>query len=215
MYQPRNPVPPLGRMMVFVDGENLVARFQSMIDDGLKPLVEVKHRRNTYVWSYPTVQPGLNVVSRCTYYTYAVGSADIIDEVATELQALRFQQYILPGENFNAQLVQTLYPRVFTKPKNRSGKGVDIQMTVDVLTNIYQNNLDTVYLVSGDGDYAPLIHEAQRMGKHVVIAALSSGLSPKLKLIADSFVLLDNAYFEPVPFGLRPPAAPDLERSAS
>lgn len=86
---------------------------------------------------------------------------------------------------------------MFSKPKNRSGKGVDIQTTVDVLTNVYQNNLDAVYLVSGDGGYAPLIHEAQRMGKHVVVAALSSGLSPKLKLIADSFVSLDNCYFEP------------------
>lgn len=196
MYQPRNPVPSLGRMMVFIDGENLVARYQGMVDAGRKPLRDVCHRKNTYVWSFPSVQPGLNVVSRATYYTYAVGNVDLVDEVATELQAQRFQQYSIPGENFPAQLVQTLYPRVFSKPKNRSGKGVDIQMTVDVLTNIYQNNLDTVYLVSGDGDYAPLIHEAQRMGKHVVVAALSSGLSPNLKLIADSFFSLDNCYFE-------------------
>lgn len=197
MFQPRNPVPSLGRMMVFIDGENLVARYQSMIDAGRKPLGDVRHRKDTYVWSFPSVQPGLNVISRATYYTYAVGSADLVDEVAAELQAQRFQQYSIPGENFTAQLVQTLYPRVFSKPKNRSGKGVDIQMTVDVLTNVYQNNLDTVYLASGDGDYAPLIHEAQRMGKHVIVAALSSGLSPKLKLIADGFFNLDGCYFEP------------------
>lgn len=198
MYQPRDPVPSLGRMMVFVDGENLVARFQAMTESGRMPLADVKHKRDTYVWSIPTVQPGLNVVSRATYYTYAVGSGNVVDEVATELQSLRFQQYTVCGENFTSQLVQTLYPRVFSKPKNRSGKGVDIQMTVDVLTNVYQNNLDTVYLVSGDGDYAPLIQEAQRMGKHVVVAALTSGLNPRLRLIADSFFNLDNAYFEPL-----------------
>ncbi|MBT9567166.1 MAG: NYN domain-containing protein [Thiobacillus sp.] len=197
MIQPQSPVPSLGRMMVFIDGENLVARYQSMVESGRRPLDYVRHRKDTYVWSFLSVEPKLNVVSRATYYTYAIGSADLIDEIASEIQAQNFQQYSIPGGHFTSWLLQTLYPRVFSKPKNRSGKGVDIQMTVDVLANVYQNNLDTVYLVSGDGDYAPLIHEAQRMGKHVFVAALSSGLNPKLKLIADGFICLDNYYFEP------------------
>lgn len=192
MFRQQSPVPPLGRMMVFIDGENLVARYQSMVGSGRRPLDYVRHRKDTYVWSFLSVEPKLNVVSRATYYTYAIGSADLIDEIAAEIQAQNFQQYSIPGEHFTSRLLQTLYPRVFSKPKNRSGKGVDIQMTVDVLANVYQNNLDTVYLVSGDGDYAPLIHEAQRMGKQVIVAALSSGLSPKLKLIADGFVSLDK-----------------------
>lgn len=197
MFQQRNPIPGLGRMMVFVDGENLVARFQAMQKQGRTPQLDVAHRQNTYVWGRATVQPALNVVFRATYYTYTIGSAEVVDEVATELQAMRFQQYSIVGENFLLELVQTLYPRVFSKYKNRSGKGVDIQMTVDILTNVYQDNLDTVYLVSGDGYYAPLIREAQRMGKHVVVAALSSGLSPSLKLIADKFFDLDAVYFTP------------------
>lgn len=198
MFQPRDPVPPLGRMMVFIDGENLVARYQAMVKGGRKPMLSVKHLKDTYVWDSPSIWPGLNVVLRATYYTYTVGSLDLVDKVAGELRSFQFRQYSIIGEQCTTYLVQTLYPKVFTKPKNRSGKGVDIQMTVDVLTNVYQNNLDTVYLVSGDGDYAPLIQEAQRMGKHVVVAALSSGLSPKLKLITDSFFDLDNVYFEPI-----------------
>lgn len=197
MFQQRNPIPGLERMMVFVDGENLVARFQAMKAKGRIPQLDVTHRQDTYVWGRATVQPALNVIFRATYYTYTIGNAEVVDEVATELQTLHFQQYSIAGENFPSQLVQTLYPRVFSKPKNRSGKGVDIQMTVDILTNIYQDNLDAVYLISGDGDYAPLIHEAQRMSKHVVVAALSSGLSPRLKLIADKFFDLDNVYFIP------------------
>lgn len=90
MYQPRNPVPTLGRMMVFVDGENPIARYQGMVDAGRKPLDCVCYRKDIYVWSFPSVQPGLNVISRATYYTYAVGSGDLVDEVATELQAQRF-----------------------------------------------------------------------------------------------------------------------------
>lgn len=199
MYQLQSPIPALGRMMVFIDGENLFSRYQAMVDIGRTPLQDVQHRKDTYVWSFHTIFPGLNVVHRATYYTYAVGSLELVDKVAAELQALRFRQYSNIGNgSVTSQLIQTLYPRVFSKQKNRSGKGVDIQMTVDVLTNVYQNNLDTVYLVAGDGDYAPLIHEAQRMGKHVVVAALSSGLNTKLKLIADTFIDLDGAYFEPI-----------------
>lgn len=108
MYQPRNPVPSLGRMMVFVDGENLTARYQGMVDAGRKPLDYVCYRKDTYVWSFPSVHPGLNVISRATYYTYAVGSVDLVDEVATELQAQRFQQYSIPGENFPAQCADTI-----------------------------------------------------------------------------------------------------------
>ena len=67
-------------------------------------------------------------------------------------------------------------------------------MTLDILTNVYQNNLDTVYIVSGDGDFIPLIKECIRFGKHVHVAALSSGLSPELRYEADQFLLLDNMY---------------------
>ena len=37
MQEIRDPMPPLGRMMVFVDGENLVLRFQDMVADGRAP----------------------------------------------------------------------------------------------------------------------------------------------------------------------------------
>ena len=69
-------------------------------------------------------------------------------------------------------------------------------MTVDILTHTYQNNLDVVYLQSGDGDYIPLIKEIIRMGKQVYVAAFSSGLNPDLKTIADEFRDLDVVYFE-------------------
>ena len=70
-------------------------------------------------------------------------------------------------------------------------------MTVDILTNSYQDNIDTVFLIAGDGDYIPLIEEVQRLGKQVFVAALSSGLSPALKTKADIFRDLDGYYFKP------------------
>ena len=44
-------------------------------------------------------------------------------------------------------------------------------MTVDILSQIYLDNIDTVYLIAGDGDYLPIISEVIRMGKQVYLAA--------------------------------------------
>lgn len=194
------PLPSLGRMMVFVDGENLVARYQALLKDGRTPNPEVRHRQDVFAWSTGAVWPGMNIVQRVTYYTYAVGSEEVVLNVANEIRALTFIQYNPPGQNFATRLGDNLYPKVLRKVKNaRNPKGVDIQLTVDVLSNTYQNNLDVVYLIAGDGDYAPLISECQRQGKQVFVAALSSGLNPSLRLQADRFIDLDNYFVSPPP----------------
>jgi uncharacterized protein (TIGR00288 family) len=124
-----------------------------------------------------------------------IGSEETVRATSESIRELTFQQYSVPGQPATLRLVNTLSPTVLSKTKNRSGKGVDIQMTVDILSHVYQNNADTIYLVSGDGDYAPVLLEARRMGKQVFVAALSSGLSPKLRLLADRFIDLDTLFF--------------------
>ena len=160
MALPAPPLPPLGRMMVFVDGENLVARYQALLDEGRSPASEIRHRTDTYVWSPRAVWPGLCVVQRATYYTYSIGSEELVLQVANEIKELTFTQYSVHGQNLPVLLGNAMFPVVFHKAKKaRNAKGVDIQLTVDVLSNVYQDNVDVVYLVAGDGDYAPLITE--------------------------------------------------------
>ena len=199
MNEPRDPMPLLGRMMAFIDGENMVARYQAMLESGLKPYDHVKHHRDVYVWLPGVIWPALNVVLRATYYTYIVGNEEAILDASAAIRAMTFQQYYVPGQSAPGRLINTLTPRVFSKPKNRSGKGVDIQMTVDILSNIYQGNLESVFLVSGDGDYEPVLAECRRMGKQVYVAAFSSGLSPKLRLSADHFIDIDGQFFQSPP----------------
>jgi len=64
-----------------------------------------------------------------------------------------------------------------------------------MLTHVFRNNIDVVYLVSGDGDYMPVLQEAVRMGKQVYVAAFSSGFNESLVTIADEFRSLDTIYF--------------------
>lgn len=204
MNESRDPMPSLGRMMAFIDGENMVARYQAMLEVGRTPTEHVKHVRDVYVWVPGVVWPALNVVVRATYYTYVVGSEEAVLGTAEQIRSMTFNQYAVPGQSAPSRLINTLTPRVFSKPKNRSGKGVDIQMTVDILSNIYQGNVESVLLVSGDGDYEPVLAECKRMGKQVYVAAFSSGLSPKLRLSADHFTDLDVQFFLLTPTTVAP-----------
>lgn len=183
-------MPSFGRMMVFVDGENIVFRYQSMIKKGFKPKNSVKHVPDVYVWCPNTVEPGLNEIIRTTYYTYVVGDDKRFLDMQTDLKSLTFNSHS------DSRMPNNLYPCIFKKSKRSAkSKGVDIQMTVDILSNVYKNNIDTVYLVSGDGDYKPVIDEVIRNGKHIYLAAFSDGLNPNLRHSVDKFIDLDKIYF--------------------
>ena len=181
------------RMMVFIDGENITMRYQDSIKKGLKPKGNVIHEKDTFVWEPNfTLNVGKHEIIRAIYYTYAVGDQGKIEEINRNIKSTEF------FKNPYSHLPNFLYPCIFKKEnRNRSGKGVDIQMTVDILNHVYNNNLDTVYLMSGDGDYLPVINEVIRCGKQIYLAAFSSGLSPKLSNRVDSFHDLDKICFMP------------------
>ncbi|MEJ1463347.1 MAG: NYN domain-containing protein [Candidatus Sedimenticola sp. (ex Thyasira tokunagai)] len=201
MQQEHVVMPSLGRMMVFVDGENLVQRFQAMVSEGygLREDARIAHEKDIYVWSpHLTVKPGLNLVVRANYYTYAFGDETRVQEIKDELKKLQSGQYRDPRIQWvGGAPLNNLYPVVFKKERSKKAKGVDIQLTVDILSNVYKDNLDSIYLVSGDGDYKPVLEEAIRHGKHVYVAALSSGLNIELRNCADQFIDLDQRYFKP------------------
>ena len=56
--------------------------------------------------------------------------------------------------------------------------------------------IDHIVLVSGDGDYLPLLAEVMRLGKQVYVAALSSGLNGALRHSVDEFLNLDEVFFK-------------------
>lgn len=185
-------MPSFRRMMVFVDGENVVLNYQRSLDEGgYSPKDSVKHLRDVWVWEENSIiNPGLHNIIRANYYTYATGSEDHINDIKNEIKSLSYRKH---GDS---PLPNHLYPTVFKKAKKEAkSKGVDIQMTVDILSQIYLDNIDTVYLIAGDGDYLPIILEIIRMGKQIYLSAFSKGLNPKLEHKVDQFHLLDDIYF--------------------
>jgi hypothetical protein len=181
------------RIMMFVDGDNLLYRFQSMVGNGAAPQNTVTHERDRYVWCWQVAVPGLPDLMRAYYYVSIVGDEVEQLRVAEKIKSLR------PSSIVNTT-AQSFSPFVFKKDKQSDkAKGVDIRLTVDAMTGLWHNNYEILWLFTGDADYLPVMEEAVRFGRTVCVAALSSGLSPKLRQKADHFLNLDDAYFLPKP----------------
>ncbi len=79
----------------------------------------------------------------------------------------------------------------------------DVGITVDAIR--LSPSLDTIILVSGDGDYLPLVEYLQNQGKQVEVMAFGNTASGKLKEEADDFtdmaeekgkfLIVDRHYF--------------------
>lgn len=179
------------RWMLFVDGENLTFRGQCYAEQNGILLEEgSSFMRDAFVWmpewgratvgNYRNFPSGL--VSphaiRAYYYTSVRGDDVKIQQVREALRSLGFE------------------PKVFKRPANRNSKGVDISLTKDCLSHAFLDNYDFVALITGDGDYLPLLEEVKRLGKIVYLASFTTGLSQELRLAADWFGSLDEIFTE-------------------
>jgi len=67
----------------------------------------------------------------------------------------------------------------------------DVGIVIDAIR--IAPSVDTVVLVSGDGDFVSLVEYLKNQGKRVEIMAFGRSTSSKLKEIADEFIDLDSA----------------------
>ncbi len=84
-------------------------------------------------------------------------------------------------------------PLRYTPDKKRlREKGIDILLATDMLSQAYVGGYDSLILISGDGDYAPVLEEIKKMGKRVENAFLKCDRSDALRSVCDIFVDLDK-----------------------
>ena len=181
------------RSILFVDGENLVFRYQDMVASGRTPAQKVIHIPDVFVW-HPDVLSwhGLGSVFRVAYYTSVVGDDQRVSDMSKAIAANTFSSPTDLGGT-NGQLV----PVVFKKPaRSQKSRNVDIQIVIDVMRYAFTDEVDRVYIASGDGDYIPLLTEVMPRGKQVEVLAFSSGLNDRLPYSVDRFELLDTPFFD-------------------
>jgi uncharacterized LabA/DUF88 family protein len=177
--------------MLFIDGENLLIRFEAMLSNGRKPVVDIMHAPGEFVWAPNFAQYKDLEITRASYYTTHVGD-DLTQRNLEESLAK------LPWHCHRTRVSGSMNPHVFRKSKkSQKTASVDINIAIDVLRHCYQKDVGAVYIVAGDGDYIPLIKEAMRTGTRVFVGALSDGLNSALPIVPDSFDLLDRVFFQP------------------
>jgi uncharacterized LabA/DUF88 family protein len=156
------------KAMMFVDGENLVLRYQDLVKD--KPSADhITHHINLFVWSsvLNAFLKHLNIIRRY-YFTSVQGDDSKIEEVEALIRSSGFEA-----------------PRVFKKFKNRPSKQVDIALATEMLTHGFRGNYDYALLVSGDKDFVPVVDSLASEGRRILLWYVSSGCSPALKRAAD------------------------------
>jgi uncharacterized LabA/DUF88 family protein len=188
----------LKRCMFFIDGENLVFGSENMKSSGKELLNGVIHEPGVYVW-HKKIITGLNRdILRVTYYTSAVCDYPKIEQIKSRLHKI---DYVSVGERIGGGAPPRRYgnivPKVFKRDNKRAkSHAVDINIAIDVLEYASLDIVDDIYLISGDGDYIPLIETVMRKGKRVHVMALSDGLHDQLQHCADSFKCIDDRLFK-------------------
>jgi uncharacterized protein (TIGR00288 family) len=178
------------RALVLADGENLVTRYQSMLASGAMSTGKTKHIKDVFVWHPDFTKCVPMEVIRVSFYTTQVGDDTKLEETR---QMIASNKYECNSINRNVYGNQgNICPHVFKKEKtSQKTKSVDINIAIDALRHTYNNSMDILFLLAGDGDYIPLIQEVMRQGKRVFVGAFSDGLNPALKFIPDLFFDLD------------------------
>lgn len=179
---------------VFVDGENLVFRYQDMLKSGLHPHPEVTHFPDEFVWSKRILLYCHFHISRLSYYTSAVG-----DDVKINALTDRIRNVDFIACDDKDGLAEPMLARVFKKPsKSQKSRLVDISITLDTLVAAYTHQIDTIVLITGDGDFVPVVRELMHQGIKVHCLGLSSGLNPELQRTPDYYQVFDELFFSDV-----------------
>lgn len=97
--------------------------------------------------------------------------------------------YFREGKSISAKLRNMLHTEFFGVVVP-CGKSVDVHLAITA-TEI-ADKVDTVIILSGDGDYLPLVKHLQSRGVRVEVACMGSAASAKLVEAADHYVEISN-----------------------
>lgn len=137
-------------------------------------------------------------------YGSRVNFKNLLEEITTDRQLVRAIAYGAksdePGEASFFDALEKAGIEIKTRElqiyPNGSKKGDwDVGMAVDAIR--LSAIVDVIILVTGDGDFIPLVEYLKGIGRQVEIAAFGKTTSSRLKEIADDFLDLDTkpSYF--------------------
>lgn len=165
------------RVMIFIDGSNLYHSLKG-------------HFRKTDIDIGKFCQKLLQKrrLIRVYYYNAAVGRRE-------EPERYRRQQAFFASISAipycEIRLGRLVYNNWPNSPPYE--KGVDIQLTTDLLTHSFKNNYDVAILVAGDSDYVGAIQAVKDNGKNVEVALFGKEQTSRpLREVTDRVITIDR-----------------------
>lgn len=129
-------------------------------------------------------------LASCTYYTALPPEYEMEDKHRAFLKLLKKELRIRVR---SVPLMKIPSTQPSDPGYERYAKGEDIMLACDVIRGAMLNTYDTAVIVTGDGDFVPLVQQIQDYhGKSVQIVAFRSALSQALEIEATSVVYLDD-----------------------
>lgn len=170
------------RVQIFIDGSNL---YHGLKNDCKNTKLDFRKFANLLCKSRRLI--------RINYYT---GTVDSKREPTGAINQQKFLGNMRQVPYITVKQRPLVYKRGVAVEK-----GVDILIAADMLTGALRNCYDTVIIVSGDGDFAPVLEEIKREGKQIENATFSSCRSDALINASDLFIELTKHDLEGCFFG--------------
>lgn len=182
--------------LIFVDGENLVFRYEEMLNAGHIPRPDNIYIPGCFIWNQSVLNDHLWRIKRLSYYTSVVGDDNRVTLVRKEISATQF----VCTTNNTREIVSTATGQIIPFVRKKSSRSrkesiYDIAIAVDVMRACYRDHAETVWIFSGDGDFVQLLEEVVHSGKRAYVSAFSSGFNEELRYVVDEFLPLEKYFF--------------------
>ncbi|MFC2069768.1 NYN domain-containing protein [Chloroflexota bacterium] len=165
------------RLMIFIDGSNLYHSLKSHFK-----------RTDIDIGKFCHKLLDKRRLIRIYYYNAVVGRREEPDRYRDQQTFLNSVGAIPYCELRLGRLVYINWPN--SPPYE---KGVDIQLTTDLLTHSYKNNYDEAILVAGDSDYVGALQAVKDNGKNVEVALFGKERTSRpLRAVADKIITIDK-----------------------
>lgn len=169
------------RVMIFIDGSNVYHSLKNIFG-----------RTDLDIGKFCHTLLGRRKLVRIYYYNAKVGMKE-------EPERYRHQQAFFAGVNAIpytelrlGRLVYTNWPHV---PPYE--KGIDVQLTTDMITHGFKNNYDVAILVGGDNDFVGALQAIKDGGKHVEVALFGRRESSyHLRRVADKVITINSRFLK-------------------
>jgi uncharacterized LabA/DUF88 family protein len=168
------------RIAVFIDGSNLYFKLRS-------PYVDIKH---LIKFDYKGLIKWLAQDRDLVHLGYYVGVVraekdNKRNQVLRKQQQRLFSHLTCPAQNF---IIKKGY--ILGNDGIYHEKGVDVQLSVDLLVGAYEDSYDVAIVISSDTDLLPAIKKVKILGKKIIYVGFSFLPSLALQKHADFSRLL-------------------------